>query len=158
MNFFVQFITNKNIGGFILKEYLENLNLIDLISEKHKKLRKITLELWIKNHNSNFSETEMHLLSMLIIRKMTIAESARKMNISRQGVHKFSKILLENDYILFETIEGNHKEKLMALTPKGIEVYNEMVKLKTEIENQISNEIGEENIKILKNLLLKNWI
>ena len=106
----------------------------------------------------NFSETEMHLLSMLIIRKMTIAESARKMNISRQGVHKFSKLLLENNYILFETIEGNHKEKLMTLTPKEIEVYNEMVKLKTEIENQISNEIGEENIKILKNLLLKNWI
>jgi DNA-binding CsgD family transcriptional regulator len=46
----------------------------------------------------------------------------------------------------------------MTLTPKGIEVYNEMVKLKTEIENQISNEIGEENVKILKNLLLKNWI
>ena len=141
-----------------MKEYLENLHLTDPISEKHKKVRKITLDLWIKNHRNNFSETEMHLLSMLIIRKMTIAESARKMNISRQGVHKFSKILLENDYILFETIEGNHKEKLMALTPKGIEVYNEMVKLKTEIENQISNEIGEENIKILKNLLLKNWI
>lgn len=141
-----------------MREYLENLNLIDLVSEKHKKLRRITLDLWIRNHNSNFSETEMHLLSMLIIKKMTIAESARKMNISRQAVHKFSKLLLETGYIIFETIEGNHKEKLMSLTPKGIEIYDEMVKLKNDIEDQINKEIGEENVKILKDLLLKNWI
>ena len=120
-----------------MKEYLENLNLIDLVSEKHKKLRKFFLDEWSKIHEINFSETDMHLLSILNIRKMTIAESARKMNISRQAVHKFSKLLLENGYIYLENIEGNHKEKLMVLTPKGLEICKDMLLLKTQIEEKI---------------------
>lgn len=146
-----------NCGGIPIEEYINNLNLIDLVSEKHKKLRKKTFKLWAERNLENISGAETHLLAMLSIKNMTIADCARKMNLSRQAVHKCSKDLIAQNYITFFSIEGNHRDKLLQLTDKGTNYCIKMLNLKEEIEREITENIGSENVEFLKNLLRKEW-
>lgn len=141
-----------------MENYLENLNLIDLISEKHKKLRKEVMNLWAKKHSEYISDSEAHMLGTINIREMTVAEIARKMNISRQGAHKCAKKLIDNGYIVLKSVEGNNRDKLIVLTKKGEEYCKEMLILKQQLEEKIIKKLGIENIEFFKEFLRKDWI
>ena len=64
-----------------MENYLKSLNLIDLISEKHKELRKLSRTVAQSKGIEDFCDNKIHLLSLLTHKKMTIAESARHMDI-----------------------------------------------------------------------------
>lgn len=137
-----------------MNDYLDNLSFVDLISEKHKELRKKVRDNW---ENSDLCDNKLHLISMLKLKKMTISESSKKMNLSKQAVHKFSKSLLEEGIIKIENHESNHKEKLMSLTDKGDMLYNELLVIKLSIEDTIKETIGQNNLNYLRELLSKKW-
>ena len=141
-----------------MDDYLKDLNLIDLLSEKHKKLRKEVMKLWIEKNGEYITDTESHMLGMLDAKSMTVAEIARKVNISRQGAHKCSKKLIDSEYIIMNAIEGNNRDKLLVLAKKGEDYCREMLILKQQVEEEIINNIGHESVEFLKNLLRKSWI
>jgi len=144
-----------------LDNYLEDLNLVDLVSEKHKKLRKEVMKLWVIQHDEYISDSESHMIHMIgnmNIKEMTVAQIARKMNISRQGAHKCAKKLIDSEYIIMKAIEGNNRDKLLTLSKKGEEYCKEMLILKQQVEEEIINNIGYENVEFLKNILRKSWI
>ncbi|MHC1749653.1 MAG: hypothetical protein AB9856_15385 [Cellulosilyticaceae bacterium] len=141
-----------------MNDYLQTLNLIDLVSQKHKKLRKEVIRLWLEKNEEEISDTESHMLGMLEIENITIAESARKMNVSRQAAHKCAKKLIEKDYIMIKAIDGNKRDKLMGLTKKGEAYCYEMLKIKKQIEEEIASNIGHQNVALLKDCLRKDWI
>lgn len=141
-----------------MDEYLKDLNLIDLLSEKHKKLRKEVMKLWVEKNRKYITDTESHMLGMLDAKSMTVAEIARKMNISRQGAHKCAKKLIDSEYIIMNAIEGNNRDKLLVLDKKGEDYCREMLILKQQVEEEIINNIGHENVELLKSLLRKSWI
>jgi DNA-binding MarR family transcriptional regulator len=141
-----------------MNNYLETLNLIDLISEKHKKLRKEVMKLWDEKHSEYISDSEAHMLGTINIREMTVAEVARKMNISRQGAHKCAKKLIDREYIMLKSIEGNNRDKLIVLTNKGEECCTEMLVLKKQLEDSIIKKMGDENIEFLKDFLRRDWL
>jgi DNA-binding MarR family transcriptional regulator len=141
-----------------MDEYLKELNLIDLLSEKHKKLRREVMRLWLEKKGEEITDTEAHMLGMLEKKSMTMAESARKVNVSRQAAHKCAQKLIERGYIEMKAIEGNKRDKLIVLTKKGEEYCNEMLKLKEQIEEEISINIGRENVERLKVDLRKDWL
>lgn len=141
-----------------MENYLGTLNLIDLISEKHKKLRKEVMKLWDEKHSEYISDSEAHMLGTINIREMTVAEVARKMNISRQGAHKCAKKLIDNGYIMLKSVEGNNRDKLIVLTEKGEEYCTEMLVLKKQVEEEIINKLGIKNIEFLKDFLRKDWL
>ena len=141
-----------------MDEYLKDLNLIDLLSEKHKKLRKEVMKLWIEKNGEYITDTESHMLGMLDAKSMTVAEIARKVNISRQGAHKCAKKLIDSEYIIMNAIEGNNRDKLLVLAKKGEDYCREMLILKQKVEEEIINNIGHESVEFLKNLLRKSWI
>lgn len=141
-----------------MDKYLKELNLIDLVSEKHKKLRKEVMSVWMEKHNEFISTSEAHMMATVNIKQMTVAEIARKMNISRQAVHKFSKKLIEEDYITMKPVEGNNRDKLVVLTSKGEAYCKKMLILKQEIEEEIVKNIGYDNVQLLKEILRKDWI
>lgn len=141
-----------------MKNYLETLNLIDLVSEKHKKLRKEVMKLWEEKHSEYISDSEAHMLGTLNIKAMTVAEIARRMNISRQGAHKCAKKLIDSEYIIMESIEGNNRDKLLVLTKKGEDYCNQMSILKKQVEEEVVNNIGYENVEFLKEFLRKDWV
>ena len=89
---------------------------------------------------------------------MTVAEIARKMNISRQGAHKCAKKLIDSEYIIMNAIEGNNRDKLLVLSKKGEEYCREMLILKQQVEEEIIKNIGYENVEFLKEFLRKDWL
>ena len=113
-----------------MDNYLGDLNLVDLVSEKHKKLRKEVMKLWIAQHDEYISDSESHMIGTINIKEMTVAEIARKMNISRQGAHKCAKKLIDSEYIIMKSIEGNNRDKLLTLTKKGEELLQGNVNFK----------------------------
>lgn len=145
-------------GEFIVNDYLNDLNIIDLVSEKHQDLRKKVRELWVKNGEEDVSQTESHMLAMLEIKSMTIAETARKINISRQATHKCAQNLISNGYIKITLIEGNQRDKLIMLTEKGKKFCSNMLILKKKVEKHIEKNIGKKNLEKLKQCLKENWI
>lgn len=133
-----------------------NLNIIDLISEKHIILRREVEERWVANGEDDISHTEALLLAKINMGKISIAEVARQANISRQAMHKCAKKLEEKGYLKFVSNQGNNT--YTELTEKGILYCEKSIALKEKIEEEIAMLLGKENINLLKELIKKDWI
>ena len=141
-----------------MDDYLKDLNLVDLVSERHKYLRRKVMQLWLDKNGEYMTETEAHLLGMLDRENMTMAKSAKKINLSRQATHKCAKKLIDRGYIIMSSIEGNNRDKLISLTEKGVEYCSEMLKLKEQIEEEVARNIGNDNVELFKMYLRKDWL
>ena len=141
-----------------MNDYLKDLNIVDLVSEKHQQLRTKVLKLWIENGEEDINQTESHMLAMIEIKSMTIAETARRINMSRQAAHKCAQNLISRGYIIANNIEGNQRDKLIMITEKGKNYCSNMLILKEEIENEIEKNIGKENLNKLRKCLKEKWI
>ncbi|WP_066891245.1 MarR family winged helix-turn-helix transcriptional regulator [Clostridium nigeriense] len=132
------------------------LNIIDLISENHIKLRRLAEDRWLKTGEEEISHTEGFLLAKISMGKISISEAARQANISRQAMFKCAKKLELRGYLKFNLDEKNNK--YAYLTDKGKEYCMKSKQLKEAIESEIRINIGEENLKILKEILNKNLV
>ncbi|WP_288221790.1 MarR family transcriptional regulator [uncultured Clostridium sp.] len=132
------------------------LNIIDLISENHIKLRRLAEDRWLKTGEEEISHTEGFLLAKISMGKISISESARQANISRQAMFKCAKKLELRGYLKFTLDEKNNK--YAYLTDKGKDYCMKSKQLKESIESEIRINIGEENLKILKEILNKNLV
>ena len=135
---------------------MNNLNIIDLISEKHISLRREVEERWSKSGDEEITHTEAMLLAKINMGKISIAEVARQANISRQAMHKCAKKLENRGYLKFISNENN--QTYTILTEKGVSYCEKSNELKERIEKEIEDILGKENIKIIKNMLEKKWI
>lgn len=135
----------------------KSLNIIDLISEKHAKLRKMVIETWVNMGEERVSDTESYMMALIEKNKLTVAQIGRIIGISRQGAHKCAKGLIERGYIIIENQEISSREKVLSLTEKGERFCRETLILKEKFETEIIKSIGEEKFKILKDCLSENW-
>lgn len=133
-------------------DYLRT-NLVDIISERHKDLRNKVRSMWKEKVGEEISNTETYILYLVENKGISMAEIARIIGISRQGVHKSVKNLVERGYLEIQSMDNNQKEKIVKLTKKGKEAFNNMEKIKEEVEEEIKENIGEEKIELLKNIL-----
>ena len=108
----------------------QGLNIIDLISEKHAKLRKMVIEAWVESGEERVSDTESYMLALIEKNELTVAQIGRIIGISRQGAHKCAK---------------------------GLRFCRETLILKEKFEIDIINAIGEDKFQILKQCLSENW-
>ncbi|WP_294344686.1 MarR family transcriptional regulator [uncultured Clostridium sp.] len=132
------------------------LNIIDLISENHIKLRRLAEDRWTKTGEEEISHTEGFLLAKINMGKISISEAARQANISRQAMFKCAKKLELRGYLKFNTDDKNNK--YACLTDKGSNYCIKSEHIKRTIEDEISNKIGKENLDILKEILNQNLI
>ncbi|MBE6050465.1 MAG: winged helix-turn-helix transcriptional regulator [Clostridium sp.] len=141
-----------------MDKYYIDLNVIDLISEKHAKLRKKVRKSWNEQGGDNIGDTESYVLALLERKNMTISEISRQIEISRQGTHKCCHSLMDRGYIMVIDSEINSRDKVLRLTDKGLEFCKESLKLKEKLEIEIKESIGEENFKIIKECFGKVWL
>lgn len=139
-----------------VNKHLEGLNLIDLISEKHIVLRRTVEERWSSSEEEEISHTEALLLAKINMGKISLAEVARCANVSRQAMFKCAKKLEEKGYLKFIAQEGHHK--YTQLTSKGVSYCERSQQLKNQIEQEISEKIGEQSVELLKQLLMSDWV
>ncbi len=134
------------------------LSLIDLISERHKELRNKLNDKWKDLSNEELSSSETYILAIVEKGEFTMAEIARRIGISRQGVHKIIKGLIERGYVEFKEKPDNKRDKSVVLTQHGEKCCREINKIKIEIEKEIEDNIGDEDKEELRRILCRNII
>ncbi len=139
-------------------KYFDTLGLVDLISEKHKQLRQETM-LRIESHfGHEFSQMDIYLISLIQFNSMSVSESARYMNISRQAAHKHVKNLESLNFVQLTTSQTNRREKIITLTESGKQLGEQVNGIKTELELELKERLGVENYALVNSLFKESWV
>ncbi|WP_156288964.1 MarR family winged helix-turn-helix transcriptional regulator [Oceanobacillus salinisoli] len=136
---------------------LQNLDLIDTLSERHLQLRKLTEKLWNDNSDIYISNSEWFIMARIYKKQPTISYVTKNINISRQATHKLIKQLDSKNLLEINNVEYNKKDKYLRLTKLGEECYEKNEALKANLEKKIGNKIGEDNLVMLKDILKWDW-
>ncbi len=138
-------------------DFLQTLGLIDLISEKHKQLRQKAMMKIEESFEEKFSEMDIYLLTLNQHTSMSLSESARYMNISRQAVHKHAKYLESLGYIEVTTSDSNRRDRVIKLTRAGTLLGEQIKAIKSELESDLEQELGSENYQKIIELFRSDW-
>lgn len=136
---------------------LQNLDLIDLLSEHHLQLRRICELSWNDSSDIYISNSEWFIMARIYQKQPTISYVSKHVDISRQATHKLIKNLESKGLIAIKSVENNKKDKCLQLTVLGEECYEKNESLKATLEKQIANTIGAEQLALLKDILKSNW-
>ncbi|MFF2448488.1 MarR family winged helix-turn-helix transcriptional regulator [Neobacillus sp. NPDC058068] len=145
------------VDRLISNSELQNLDLIDLLSERHSLVRKISEKAWNNQSEIYISNSEWYIMARIYKKQPSISYVTKNVEISRQAIHKFIKNLSEKGLVEIKNVENNKKEKCIQLTALGEECYIKNEALKGQLENKIAEKIGAEQVNILKELLKLDW-
>lgn len=141
----------------MLDDKLKDLDLIDVLSERHLQLRKVIEQLWNTNSDMNLSNSEWFMMARIYQKQPTIAYVSRNVDISRQATHKLIKKLEEKGLVEVSNVRDNKKDKYIRLTDLGEACYEKNEALKADQERKIADNIGHEKFRILNNILKSDW-
>lgn len=151
-------LNSVKMNGVKCMDYeLKDIDLIDLISERHGILRKISEKSWNDSSDIYISTSEWYIMSRIYGNEPTISYVSKHVDISRQATHKFIKNLESKGLIQIINSLNNNKDKCVRLTELGEECYTKNRFLKEKLEKKIADKIGVEQIEILKNILKSDW-
>ncbi|WP_066259250.1 MarR family winged helix-turn-helix transcriptional regulator [Neobacillus drentensis] len=136
---------------------LKKLDLIDLLSERHSLVRKISEKAWNDQSEIYISNSEWYIMARIYKKQPTISYVTKNVEISRQAIHKFIQKLSEKGLVEIKNMENNKKEKCIQLTDLGEACYEKNAALKAQLENKIAEKIGTEQVTILKDILKLDW-
>ena len=129
------------------------INVIDLISETHTRLRRRVLLRWEESGNESISQSETHLLAKINMNPLTISEAARQTGVSRQATQKTASKLIDKGYVTFRHQDDNRRDKYMFLTSRGKNYIELSEKMKRKMEEDMMKKIGSDRINELKEIL-----
>ncbi|WP_138420577.1 MarR family winged helix-turn-helix transcriptional regulator [Aquibacillus sediminis] len=135
----------------------ERLDLIDLISERHNILRRISEKTWNDESEIYITNSEWYIMARIYKKQPTFSYVAKNVDISRQAIHKFIKKLETKGLVEVQNVENNKKEKCIRLTALGESCYEKNQVQKATIEKKIAEHIGEEQLLTLKHILKLDW-
>ncbi|KOS71762.1 MarR family transcriptional regulator [Lysinibacillus contaminans] len=140
-----------------MKVELQNLDVIDLLNERHVILHRLAEDKWNENNDIYISNSEWYILARIYKKQPTISDVTKSVDFSRQATHKFIKRLEEKGLVQVSNVEHSKKHKAIRMTKFGEVCYEKNELLKAEIEQQLVNTIGEEQVTALKNILKLDW-
>lgn len=133
-------------------------NIVDIISDKYMKLKKIHDIRWSDSSDLPLSNSEGFIISLIHKKEATISEIAQQAQISRQAAHKNIKALIAKNLIQAHTAADNNRKKILKLTSQGEACFHKNELIKKEIEKDLITVLGEDDISQLKETLKKmNW-
>lgn len=135
----------------------QNLDLIDLISERHVLLRNLNSQLWNNSHDLYISNSEWFIMARIYKKQPTIAYVTKHVDISRQATHKFIKSLESKGLVEISKAEHNNKDKCIRLTKLGEQCFEKKEVIKATLEAKIIETIGVEQAIQLKKILQSDW-
>ncbi|QIZ08939.1 winged helix DNA-binding protein [Priestia megaterium] len=145
------------VNHLISNAELQNLDLIDLLSERHSLVRSISEKAWNDQSEIYISNSEWYIMARIYKKQPSISYVTKNVEISRQAIHKFIQKLSERGLVEINNVENNKKEKCIQLTALGEECYEKNEALKAKLENIIAEKIGTEQVSILKSILKLDW-
>ncbi|MBT2730902.1 winged helix DNA-binding protein [Bacillus sp. ISL-75] len=145
------------VNHLISNAELQNLDLIDLLSERHSLVRSISEKAWNDQSEIYISNSEWYIMARIYKKQPSISYVTKNVEISRQAIHKFIQKLSERGLVEINNVENNKKEKCIQLTALGEECYEKNEAIKAKLENKIAEKIGTEQVSILKDILKLDW-
>lgn len=136
---------------------LQDLDLFDVLSERHGIVRTHIEKMWNDTHDIHISSSEWYIMAKIYKHKRNIAYITQHVTISRQAVHKFVKQLKQKGLVDIQDVDGNKKEKSIQLTALGESCFLESKQHKKIIEEQLNTAIGKENVDKLRDILKMDW-
>lgn len=140
-----------------MKDELQNRDVIDLLSERHELLRRLAEEKWNEQNDIYISNSEWYILGIVYKKQLTISDVAKNVKFSRQATHKIIKSLEVKGLVTVMSVEHSKKHKAIRMTEFGEDCFEKNQLCKAEIEKQLVNTIGEDQVSRLKNILNLNW-
>lgn len=140
-----------------MKVELQNLDVIDLLNERHVILHRLAEDKWNENNDIYISNSEWYILARIYKKQPTISDVTKSVDFSRQATHKFIKRLEAKGLVQVSNVEHSKKHKAIRMTEFGEVCYEKNEFLKAEIEQQLVDKIGEEQVTALKNILKLDW-
>lgn len=140
-----------------MKDELQNRDVIDLLSERHELLRRLAEEKWNEQNDIYISNSEWYILGIIYKKQLTISDVAKNVKFSRQATHKIIKSLEVKGLVTVMSVEHSKKHKAIRMTKFGEDCFEKNQLCKAEIEKQLVNTIGEDQVSRLKNILNLNW-
>ena len=146
--------------GFVVKktttQFLVN-NLKALLQEKVWLLESRLKKKRLASSYQSLTDAEARVLAVLRGEELTISEIARRLEVSRQAVHKIISNLVDRKLLKLQKAEENFRDKRIVFTAAGEEMKNEAAKILLELEKEVERAIGARNLQLLKDLLGKPW-
>ncbi len=103
------------------------------------------------------TDAEARILATLRGEALTISEVARRLDLSRQAVHKTVGNLVKAKLLKLEPIPDNARDKRIEFTEQGEAMKAAGYRVLHELEKEVEAKIGKENLNRLKSLLAKEW-
>ena len=135
-------------------EFLEK-NIMRLMMENIEWMEKEMNNTIAKNSYS-LTPAETKLFNTLRGRNRSISELSKVMGLSRQAVHKTTHRLIDNGYLELAISNTNKRDRLVCITPKGLEARKFGASIIKEIEKKLSKSIGRENLELIRDLLIRH--
>lgn len=145
-------MTEKTDMNYFLTDNIKALlqEKLWLLNERFRQKRLIT-------DYKMLTESETRILATLRGETLTISEIARRLELSRQAVHKTISKLVQRELLQMEPVPGNARDKRIVFTEKGEAMKLAGSRLLREIEQEIESRIGTDNFTILKSILNQPW-
>lgn len=136
---------------------LHDLDLIDLLNERHYYMQSLTQQAWNDKSDVHISNTEWFIMAQIYETELPVSHITKNLDISRQAIHKLINNLSEKGLIEVYKMENNKKERCITLTDFGRQCYDAKASIKSQIEDIIATNLGEEQMITLKNILQADW-
>jgi len=101
--------------------------------------------------------TATRILTFIQNGSHTSSSLAKKLNISRQAIHKSITNLCEKGFLQLQKDEDNKKNKIIHITAEGDTLLECRKKVMEKVEKKVEEKLGSENYKQLKKLLTTSW-
>lgn len=131
---------------------------MELLNKHYKQLRDLVETTWNAQNNIQLTSSEWYILNCIHSGASTAPDILKKVEISKQAVHKFLTNLEEKKLIHTELVKTPKLQKKVELTAMGIEVYQQSLQIKQQIDQQIAENIGHDNFNQLQTILQMKWI
>ncbi|WP_431028128.1 MarR family winged helix-turn-helix transcriptional regulator [Lysinibacillus sp. LZ02] len=131
---------------------------IELLHKHYKQLRDAVASTWNRQNTIQITTSEWYILNCIFEGASTIPDILKKVEISKQAVHKFVTALEEKQLVQTELVKAPKTQKRVELTPLGEEIYYNSLEIKKEIDKTIEQNIGSENFKQLQAILQMKWM
>mgnify|MGYP006053880207 FL=1 len=131
------------------------IDFIELLYRQHKQLRQRAEIMWIENNELHLTSSEWFVLKNIHEGYVTVPELVKKLDISKQGVHKFIISLQDKGLITTELKKESKVQKVSYLTVEGINTIDKSKKMELEIEKMVRGTIGDKEYEMLLDMLKK---
>lgn len=136
---------------------LQDLDFIDLLNERQRAVQKMSQQTWDDENGIYISDSGWSIIASIYDEPLPISHVTKKIDITRQAIHKFIKRLSEKGLIEVYEMPNDKKKKCVALTDLGKRCYRGKVAHNAYIEKGIAEKLGDEKMLMLKDILKSDW-